>query len=211
AQLAYELPALAIFRMLGIPDADVPSVKAWANSRVLLNFGDLPVAEQIEHALNLVKYWQYCERLIADRFAHPSDDLPGELVRLYQEGDQSISKHDIVSLCYGQLTAGHETTTNLLANGLKELLTCRAQWEDLCGDPGRIPAAVEELLRFGPPVFAWRRLVKRDTQIAGVDLPAGSKVLLLLGSANRDNSAFAVGDQLDIQRENAREHLAFGF
>jgi cytochrome P450 len=211
AQLAYELPALAIFRMLGIPDADVPSVKVWANSRVLLNFGDLPVAEQIGHARNLVKYWQYCERLIADRFAHPSDDLPGELVRLYQQGDQSISTHEIVSLCYGQLTAGHETTTNLLANGLKELLTQRAQWEDLCSEPSHIPAAVEELLRFGPPVFTWRRLVKRDTQIAGVDLPVGSKLLLLLGSANRDDSAFAAGDQLDIRRGNAKEHLAFGF
>ncbi len=210
-QLAYDLPALVIFRMLGIPEADVPSVKLWANSRVLLNFGDRPVEEQVEHALNLVKYWQYCERLVADRFAHPTDDLPGELVRLYQEGDQSISKHEIVSLCYGQLTAGHETTTNLLGNGLKELLTHRAQWEALCADEGLIPNAVEELLRFGPPVFAWRRLAKRDTQVAGVDLPAGSKLLLLLGSANRDDTAFADGGRLDIQRENAKEHLAFGF
>ncbi|GAB4443882.1 MAG: hypothetical protein OHK0015_44580 [Chloroflexi bacterium OHK40] len=210
-QLAYDLPALVIFRMLGIPDADVPSVKLWANSRVLLNFGDRPVEEQVEHALNLVKYWQYCERLVADRFAHPTDDLPGELVRLYQEGDQSISKHEIVSLCYGQLTAGHETTTNLLGNGLKELLTHRAQWEALCADASLIPNAVEELLRFGPPVFAWRRLAKRDTQVAGVDLPAGSKLLLLLGSANRDPTAFAEGDRLDIHRENAKEHLSFGF
>ena len=210
-QLAYELPALVIFRMLGIPDTDVPSVKAWANSRVLLNFGDLPVGEQVDHALNLVRYWQYCERLVADRFAHPTDDLPGELVRLYQEGDQSISKHEIASLCYGQLTAGHETTTNLLGNGLKELLTHRTQWEALCADADLIPNAVEELLRFGPPVFAWRRLARRDTQVAGVDLPAGSKLLLLLGSANRDDTTFAEGGQLNVQRENAREHLSFGF
>lgn len=210
-QLAYELPALVIFRMLGIPDADVPSVKAWANSRVLLNFGDRPVEEQVEHALNLVKYWQYCERLVADRFAHPSDDLPGELVRLYQEGDQSISKHEIVSLCYGQLTAGHETTTNLLGNGLKELLAHRDQWEALCADERLIPGAVEELLRFGPPVFAWRRIARRDTEVAGVALPAGAKLLLLLGSANRDDAAFAEGGRLDIHRENAREHLSFGF
>ncbi len=210
-QLAYELPALVIFRMLGIPEADVPSVKRWAQSRVLLNFGDLPVAEQVDHALNLVRYWQYCERLVADRFAHPTDDLPGELVRLYQEGDQSISKHEIVSLCYGQLTAGHETTTNLLGNGLKELLTHRTAWEALCRDESLIPNAVEELLRFGPPVFAWRRLAHRDTQVAGVDLPAGSKLLLLLGSANRDDMTFAEGDQLNIQRENSREHLSFGF
>jgi cytochrome P450 len=210
-QLAYELPALVIFRMLGIPDNDVPSVKAWANSRVLLNFGDLPVHDQVEHALNLVKYWQYCERMVADRFAHPTDDLPGELVRLYQEGDQSISKHEIVSLCYGQLTAGHETTTNLLGNGLKELLSRREQWEALCGDADLIPGAIEELLRFGPPVFAWRRKIKRDAEVAGVRLPAGANVLLLLGSANRDDAVFTVGEQLDVRRKNAREHLSFGF
>jgi cytochrome P450 len=210
-QLAYELPALVIFRMLGIPDKDVPSVKIWANSRVLLNFGDLPVQDQVEHALNLVKYWQYCERLIAERFAHPTDDLPGELVRLYQEGDQSISKHEIVSLCYGQLTAGHETTTNLLGNSLKELLSHREQWEALCSNPALIPEAIEELLRFGPPVFAWRRKVKRDTEVAGMRLPAGANVLLLLGSANRDDAAFAAGEQLDVRRANAKDHLSFGF
>jgi cytochrome P450 len=210
-QLAYELPALVIFRMLGIPDNDVPSVKAWASSRVLLNFGDRPLDEQVEHALNLVKYWQYCEQLIAERFAHPTDDLPGELVRLYQAGDQSISKHEIVSLCYGQLTAGHETTTNLLGNGLKELLSHPEQWAALCSDASLIPGAVEELLRFGPPVFAWRRKVKRDAEVAGVRLPAGANVLLLLGSANRDAAAFAGAEQLDVRRENAKEHLAFGF
>jgi cytochrome P450 len=211
SQLAYELPALVIFSMLGIPEQDIPSVKQWAQSRVLLNFGDLPVEEQVEHAQNLVKYWQYCERLVASRFAHPTDDLPGELVRLYLEGDKSISTHEITSLCYGQLTAGHETTTNLLANGLKELLTHREQWELLCADPSLIPNAVEEMLRIGPPVFAWRRKVKRETTVAGVKLAPGDNVLLLLGSANRDHGTFEDGERFDVQRANAKEHLSFGF
>lgn len=211
AQLAYELPALVIFTLLGIPERDVPNVKIWANSRVLLNFGDLPVAEQIEHAHNLVRYWQYCVRLVEQRFEQPTDDLPGELVRIYQSGDQSISKHEIASLCYSQLTAGHETTTNLLANGLKELLANRAQWEAICADPAAIPQAVEELLRFGPPVLTWRRKVTRDTRLAEVELPAGAHVLLLLGSANRDETMFSNAEILDIRRENAKEHLSFGF
>ena len=211
AQLVYELPALVIFILLGIPEADVPNVKTWANSRVLLNFGDLPVEEQVEHAHNLVRYWQYCVRLVEERFERPSDDLPGALVKLYQAGDQSISKHEIASLCYGLLTAGHETTTNLLGNGLKELQANQSQWEAICADPSLIPNAVEELLRFGPPVLTWRRKVKRDVKVAGVALPAGANLLLLLGSANRDETVFDKSEMLDIRRANAKEHLSFGY
>ena len=119
AELAYELPALVIFMLLGIPDEDVPKVKEWAQSRVYLNFGDLPVEEQVHHAHNLVRYWKYCLDLVELRFQNPQDDLPGELVRIYQQGDQTISKEEIAALVYGQLTAGHETTTNLLGNGLR--------------------------------------------------------------------------------------------
>jgi hypothetical protein len=211
AELAYELPALVIFQLLGIPAADVADVKRWAQSRVFLNFGDLPVAEQVEHARNLVRYWRYCEALVEQRFAHPQDDLTGELARIYQEGDRSISPHEIASLVYGMLTAGHETTSNLLANGVVELLRQRDRWDELCTDPTRIPAAVEELLRLEPSVIAWKRKVKKPARLAGTELPEGANVLLLLGSANRDESRFAGPDRIDLDRANARDHLSFGF
>src|SRR5262249_36250724 len=146
--------------------------------------------EQLAHAANLVKYWRYCEELVESRFGRATDDLTGELVRIYEEGDRSLSPHEIASLVYGQLTAGHETTTSLLANGFLELLTHRDQWEALCSDPGLIPGAVEELLRIGPPVFAWKRKVKRPAVVGGVELPEGANVLLMLGSANRDGTVF---------------------
>ncbi len=82
-ELAHELPALVIFRMLGIPDVDVPQVKQWAQSRVYMNFGDRPVEEQVHHAENLVRYWRYCRDLVRSRFETPRDDLPGDLVRIY--------------------------------------------------------------------------------------------------------------------------------
>jgi len=210
AELAYDLPALVIFILLGIPDEDVPRVKEWAASRLYLNFGDRPEEEQLHHAENLVRYWRYCEALVAARFAEPRDDLPGELVRIYREGDRSITTHEIASLVYGMLTAGHETTTALLANGFLELLSHRDQWEAICADPSLIPGAVEELLRTGPPVFAWKRKVKRATSVAGTDLPEGANVLLVLGSANRDEDVFADGERLDVRRENAGDHLSFG-
>jgi len=210
AQLAYDLPALVIFKLLGVPDQDVSTVKQWAQSRVLLTWGDLPAEEQIQHARNLVQYWSYCLKIVDERFETPHDDLPGDLVRLYQEGDQSISKHEIASICYSQLTAGHETTTNLLGNGLKALLTHREQWEAICQNPALIPNAIEEILRHGSSVFAWRRRVKKPAIVGGVGLREGANILLLLGSANRDERNFVEADDLNVQRDNARDHLSFG-
>ncbi len=210
ADLAYDLPALVIFLLLGIPDEDVPKVKEWAQSRVFLNFGDLPEDEQLHHAENLVKYWRYCEELVESRMVDPKDDLPGALVQIYEEGDRTISVHEIVSLVYGMLTAGHETTSNLLANGVLELLTHREQWDAICADPALIPGAVEELLRAGPPVFAWKRKTKSPARVAGTDIPEGANVLIILGSANRDEQVFANGERLDVRRENAGDHLSFG-
>jgi cytochrome P450 len=210
ADLAYDLPALVIFILLGIPDRDVPSVKEWAQSRVYLNFGDLAVDEQVHHAENLVRYWNYCQDLVEARAVEPKDDLPGALVRIYEEGDRSITKHEIASLVYGMLTAGHETTTSLLGNGFLVLLSNLDQWEAICADPSLIPGAVEELLRVGPPVFAWKRKVKKPARIGDIDLPEGANVLLLLGSANRDERVFEDPERVDVRRPNAGDHLAFG-
>ncbi|HVW16663.1 MAG TPA: cytochrome P450, partial [Solirubrobacteraceae bacterium] len=210
AELAHELPALVIFRLLGIPDEDVPSVKEWAQSRVLMNFGDRPLAEQEHHARNLVRYWDYCRELVAARLESPQDDLPGELARIYLEGDQTLTVDEIAGLVYGQLTAGHETTTALLSSGLRTLLEQREVWERLCADPGLIPAAVEELVRIGTPVFAWKRVTRAPATVGGVELPAGTKLLLLLGSANRDEAVFPDAGRIDLERDNATRHLAFG-
>ena len=204
-ELAHELPALVIFRMLGIPDEDVPQVKEWAQSRVYMNFGDAPVQEQTHHAENLVRYWRYCRELVQARLADPQDDLPGDLARIYLQGDQTLTPDEIAGLVYGQLTAGHETTTALLANGLKELLGQRPAWEAVCADPEQIPAAVEEMLRISAPVFTWKRLTKRPVTIGGVDLPAQTNLLLLLGSANHDEEVFPRGGP---DRPRARERLA---
>lgn len=210
AELAYELPALVIFRLLGVPEEDVAKVKEWAQSRVYMNFGERPVQEQAHHAANLVRYWDYCRALVRSRLTEPRDDLPGELVRIYQAGEDQIELDEIAALVYGQLTAGHETTTALLANGLKELLTQHDVWEAICAEPERIPAAVEELLRVSAPVFAWKRRLTRDATVGEVALPAGTNLLLLLGSANHDEQTFPDPDRIDLERDNASRHLSFG-
>lgn len=209
-ELAYDLPALVIFLLLGIPESDVPNVKTWAQSRVLLNFGDLPEEEQVIHAHNVVAYWRYCEALVESRFTEPGDDLPSDLVREYQRGDQSISKDEMAALVFGQLTAGHETTTGLLGTSFLQLLRHRDQWEALCRDAALIPMAVEELLRICSPVLAVKRRVRQATVLGGAELPAGANVLILIGSANHDETVFADGDSLDVCRPANGKHLAFG-
>jgi cytochrome P450 len=210
ADLARDLPAHVIFRLLGIPDEDAPRVKEWAESRIYLNFGDQPLEEQLHHARNLVSYWQYCLGLIEQRFEEPRDDLPSDLVRIYRSGDKSISIDEMAGLVYGQLTAGQETTSSLLAEGLKTLLTQRERWEELCINPGLITTAVEELLRLSTPVFAWKRKAKRPARIGTVDVPEGANVLLLLGSANRDERVWDRPDQFDVDRVSSVQHVGFG-
>jgi cytochrome P450 len=212
--ITYELPALVIFRLLGVPDEDVADVKRWAASRVALTFGDLSIEEQKEHAHNMVRYWRYCLELVQSRFDDPRDDLPSDLVRISQspptDGDTSLSIDEMAGLVYSQLTAGHETTSSLLAGGLKDLLLQRDRWEEICADPELVPAGVEEMLRISTPVFAWRRLTKRPARVGDVDLPEGSRVLLMLGSANHDETTFEDPEVIDLHRPNARNHLAFG-
>lgn len=209
-QLTYDLPALVVFILLGVPDEDVPQVKQWAASRIAITWGDLTEEERIWHAHQMVKYWRYCVELIEKRFVELRDDLPSDLVRIYQEGDRSITKHEMASVCYSMLFAGHETTSNLLAEGIKTILTHRQYWEAICADPSLIPNTVEEILRCCPSIFAWRRLVKKPTTLAGVQLPEGAHLLLVLGSANRDEQCFHDGELFDIHRENAKHHLTFG-
>jgi cytochrome P450 len=210
AELARDLPAHVIFRLLGVPDEDVPRVKEWAISRVYLNFGDIGVDEQVHHAKQLVAYWNYCLELVDRSFESPGDDLPGDLARIYLEGDRSLTREEIAGLVHTQLFAGHETTSSLLGTGLAELLRQPGRFDQLRAEPDLIPTAVEELLRLATPVFAWKRITKQPAQVAGTELPAGANLLLLLGSANRDPHVFAEPDAIDLQRENARAHLSFG-
>ncbi len=209
-QLAYDLPALVIFMLLGVPNEDVQQVKSWAESRLLITWGDLTEEEQLVHAQNMVRYWEYCQNLVALRKENPTDDLPGDLVRLQAEGHE-ISDREIAAICYSQLFAGHETTTSLMGNGIRELLLHPESWKAICENPSLIPNAIEEILRFSPSIVSWRRKALEDSEIGGVTIPEGSNLLLVMGSANRDEANFENGETFDIQRPNAKEHLSFGY
>jgi cytochrome P450 len=208
--LAWDLPALVIFRVLGVPDEDVPRVKAGAASRLLLMWGRPSEGEQVRLAQGMAAFWRYAETLVASRAGRPRDDFTSDLL-LARDGDlPALSRQEVTQVVYELLFAGHETTTGLISNALRQLLTHRHAWEEICADRSLIPNAVEEVLRFDSSVVAWRRKTTRAVEVGGVPVPAAANLLLLLGSANRDPAVFEGPDRFDIHRPNARDHLSFG-
>ncbi|CAG7611897.1 cytochrome P450 [Leucobacter soli] len=208
--LAYDVPTVTILTLIGADTAKVDLFKKWSDSRAAMTWGDLSDEEQIPHAHNLVDYWQECLRLVSEAHETERDSLVGDLVRAQRDGDE-ISDHEIASVVYSLLFAGHETTTTLISNAMRVLLSHPDQWRRLVEDPSRIGPAIDEVLRYSGSIVAWRRKALKDTEVGGVAIPEGAELLLVMGSANRDDVRFSDGESFDIDRENAREHLSFGF
>jgi len=207
---AWELPALVIFRILGVPDEDVPRIKAGAESRILFMFGHPSDEEQCRLARGMAAFWRYAEELVEARAREPREDFTSDLL-LARDGELPALTHpEVATIVYGLLLAGHETTTNLLGNAFRRLLSDRSAWEDLCRDSSLIPNAIEEVLRLDSSVIAWRRRTRQAIEIGGVPVPAEADLLLLLGAANRDPAVFEDPERFDIRRPKARDHISFG-
>ena len=209
--MTYEYPAYVLFHVLGVPDADVPQVKAWAGNRIKLYYGRPCADEQITITENLVPFWRYVVDLVADKARNPQDDLTSDLIRMRDGDDSILTLNEIASCMITLLVAGHETTTAQINNSLLHLLSQRKHWEALCADPAGIPKALEEMMRYDPSVCTWRRLAVKASTINGVEIPAGSNLLLMLNSANRDPDIFPEPDDIVFERDNLKEQLAFGY
>jgi cytochrome P450 len=152
---------------------------------------------------------RYIRRLIRVKRKSPKDDLLSGLV-LAEENGQSLSDDELLAMVFLLLIAGHETTVNLIGNGMLALLQHPDQLQRLRSEPGLMKSAVEELLRFTSPVeTGTERYCREDVTIAGVTIPRGSLVLAAIASANRDEEHFANSDELDLARD-PNKHLAFG-
>ncbi|WP_420176739.1 cytochrome P450 [Luteococcus sp. OSA5] len=208
--IAYELPTLTILTLIGEDLDRLDDYKRWSVARAAMTWEDLSDEEQIPYAHELVDYWQACQNLVSKAHAEGGDNLVADLVKAQQEG-QEITDHEIASLCYSLLFAGHETTTTLISNCMRVLLAHRDQWEQLVENPKKISGAIDEVLRYSGSIVAWRRKALKDTEVGGQPIKEGDELLLLMGSANRDEERFTNADQFDITRENAREHLSFGY
>jgi cytochrome P450 len=159
--------------------------------------------------MNAMAFMWYIRKLVKTRRANPRDDLMSALVQAEEAGEQ-LSEDELLAMIFLLLVAGHETTVNLIGNGMLALLEHPDQMERLRNDPALIKSAVEELLRYASPVeTATERYAREDVTIAGVTIPRGALVFAVIASANRDERQFANPDTLDITRE-PNKHLAFG-
>lgn len=210
-ELAYPLPVAVISELLGVPAEDSEAVKEWSRDVArALDAIALPVGpDVIERGRRATAAMaEYFRSLIGERRRRPGSDLLTGLVEAEEAGDR-LTERELLATCVLLYVAGHETTVNLIGNGLLALLRHPAERRRLQGDPGLLPGAIEELLRYDGPVQRTGRMAACDAEIGGVPIPEGSLVLGLLGAANRDPARFAEPDRLDLGRDEPR-HLAFG-
>ncbi|HEX4252501.1 MAG TPA: cytochrome P450 [Pseudonocardia sp.] len=209
--LTWEIPALVIFMFMGVPDGEAQQVKQFAARRTLFTWGRPTEEEQNQLVDDIGIYWNFCRSHVARLKQNPGDDFMSDVIRVHLDEPDLIDETYLHNTMLNFLFAGHETTTGAAANGFRALLENSEAWRDLCADPGRIPNAVEEILRYSSSVIAWRRRATASTHIGGVELPEGANVLLVTGSGNHDEGMFHAGGKFDIHRANANRHLAFGY
>jgi pimeloyl-[acyl-carrier protein] synthase len=208
--LAYPLPVRTICSLLGVPEADEATFTRW--SRGLARSLDPSVLRSAEVDAAIADAESglaaYLEDLLAVRRTRPRDDLLSALLDVEADGDR-ISPDEVVDLALLLLVAGHETTVNLIGNGVLALLRAPDQLNLLRRAPDLVAGAVDELLRFDSPVQLTQRVATEDLDLVGCPVRAGDEIMLVLGAANRDPLVFAEPNRLDVTRD-ARRHVAFG-
>ena len=210
ATLTFPLPATTIFSFMGIPEADWPQLKEWCGHRASLAWGRPTPTEQVHHAKNMAAYRGYLRAFVARKAAASDDTFTSALLVIHDEDPGALTQEEISSILFSLSFAGHETTNNLIGNLVRRLLEEPARWNAVVADPALIPDAVDETLRYDPPVPVWRRMTKRPVTLGGVDLPAGAKLFLWLAASGRDASVFPEPERFDLRRPNASKTLAFG-
>ncbi len=207
---AFPLPALVIALLLGAPTRDIEPIKRWSDRLAAYIGGAVDERDNFSEArAGLASLVDYFGALLRERRRRPGDDLIDLMLRAEHEGE-ALSEEEVASNCVLLLFAGHETTTNLLGNGLFHLLRNPEQLARLRADPGLLATAVEELLRYDGPVPATAKIATEDVAWHGQRIERGQMVLALMSSANRDPRQFARPDTLDVGRRTNR-HLGFGF
>lgn len=200
---AYPLPVMVITEMLGVPPEDHERFRGW--SETLARSLDPMLSSELVQETDRARaeFGDYFRELIALRRKAPGEDLLSALTHV-----KELSEAELVATCVLLLVAGHETTVNLIANGVLALARHDAM-PHLTKYPERAAAVVEEVLRYDPPVQLTLRFALQDTSLGEVATPAGTPVLALLGAANRDPAAFPDPDRFSLDRKPGR-HLAFG-
>jgi cytochrome P450 len=209
------LPIEAIAYVLNVPAERMADFKRWSDDAIA-SIGAVPSDERrIEAQLGILEFQHYFAEQLEDRRRDPRGDLMSDLVQAEIDTDDGTKRPlempEMLSILQQLLVAGNETTTKALTEGMMLLAGKPEEWEALKADPaGRAAIVTEEVLRLATPTQGMFRKVTRDTEIDGVPVPAGARLVVMYSAANRDPEVFDDPDDFDPGRENLKEHLAFG-
>jgi cytochrome P450 len=204
-EVAWPVPVWTVCELMGFPVADADKIQRWVSAAIHRVSGDGQTPSSARHAVEQMH--EYFARMAADRRQRPRDDLLSKIAT-GRAGAHPISD-ELAGLCTLLCVAGTETTFSLIGNAVWTLAAHREQRQRLARDPTAVAGALEEVLRFESPVQYLGRITTRDVQLHGTTIPAGERVALLFGGANRDGARWDQADAFDIDREPQR-HLAFG-
>jgi cytochrome P450 len=203
---AFPLPITVIAEMLGVPSADRDRFRVWSNAAVQ---GSPAVQPDPEVTAKLLEFAGYLRELRTAKLRRPGDDLVSALVQAEAEGD-ALSESELLSMLFLLIVAGHETTVNLIGNGMLALFEHPEQLARLRAEPALIKPAIEEMLRYyGPVEMSLTRYAREDVELGGQTIRRGEQVTVLLAATDRDPALVADPDRFEVGREPTR-HLAFG-
>ena len=203
---AQPLPLIVIADFLGVPTDDLPTFKRWSDDAAEVLGGTLTEQRQVEVNTSLIELLQYFADKSDERRSGPGADFLSSLIAA---DDGQLTTEEIIAIAYVVLVAGNETTVNLLSSVMRILLDDADLLARVRADRALVPKVVEEALRLESPIQGFPRRALVDTEINGVEVPAGAQVMLMIGAANRDPSQFENPDEVQLDG-GARPHVSFG-
>ncbi|HET9770784.1 MAG TPA: cytochrome P450 [Acidimicrobiia bacterium] len=208
-EFAAPLPLTVVADALGVPTEDIGRFKAWSDT-VTAPVGRLvPDDEWLTISAGLVEFQHYFASRIDERRVAPRDDLLTDLVTAQLDDEDPLSTSELLNIITQLLVAGNETTANAICSGVRLLVDQPELLDRLRGDAALVVPFTEEVLRLESPVQGMPRVTTAATELGGVEIPEGARVVVLFGAANRDGSVFPGPDEVDLDRPNLRAHLAF--
>ncbi len=209
-ELAFPLPFQVISEMLGMPEGDRDQIRAWSHA-LTKTLDPIVAVEDVREAFTASRAMSdHLDEVVAWKREHPADDLLTGLLQAESDGDR-LSAEELRDQIVLLFIAGHETTVNLIGNGVQALLRHPEQMQRWREDPGLDATAVDECLRYDAPVQMSRRIAMKDLEVDGRTIPTGTLVMTHLASANRDPAKWGpTADQFDVGRPDASQHLTFG-
>mgnify|MGYP001235060046 CR=1 FL=1 len=212
SEFFYEIPLTIALHFLGVPDEGAEQLRQFAVAHTLNTWGRPTPEEQLKITEKVGRFWKTANDILDDMIANPDGEgWMYETVRQHFKHPDIVTESYMRSMMMAILAAAHETTSNASANAFWTLLNNRDAWDELCENPSLIPSAVEECLRVAGSIVAWRRITTDDTEINGVGIPKGGKLLIVQASANKDDRYWENPDEIDIYRDNAVDHMTFGY